>query len=155
MKLAHRSCFIVATNVSATTLDAANTLIGYKGQDKTEKGFAFLKGHDFFTSSLFLKKPSRIDALLMIMVLSLLVYSIVQRRLRRQLTLLKSTLPNQINRPTATPTMRWIFQLFEGVNYVTFTIEKNKKTVIEGLNSLRISVINLLGPAVQRIYQTS
>src|SRR5207249_931555 len=85
--LNQRSCFILATNVSSNDLRMNDILVGYKGQDKTEKGFAFLKSPDFFASSLFLKKPSRIDGLLMIMVLSLLVYSIAQRRLRNQLVL--------------------------------------------------------------------
>lgn len=151
--LNQRSCFVVATNVQVLT--AEEVLTGYKGQDMVEKGFAFLKGSEFFTSSLFLKKPSRIEALLMIMVLSLLVYSVAQRRLRIQLSLLKSTLPNQIKQPTARPTMRWIFQLFEGINYVTVTIKGTVNTLVEGLNELRIAVINMLGPAVQRIYKIS
>jgi transposase len=132
-----------------------DVLTGYKGQDKTEKGFAFLKSPEFFTSSLFLKKPSRIDALLMIMVLSLLVYSIAQRRLRNQLSLLKSTIPNQINKPTANPTMRWIFQLFEGIDYVSVTTEHAVEHIIEGLTGIRLKVIGLLGDNVKKIYQIS
>jgi transposase len=54
-------------------------------------------------SSLFIKKPSRIDALLMIMTLSLLVYSIAQRRMRASMKKANETIPNQINIPSATP----------------------------------------------------
>jgi transposase len=151
--LNQRSCFVLATNVSSKDLPMDDVLIGYKGQDKTEKGFAFLKSPDFFASSLFLKKPSRIDGLLMIMVLSLLVYSIAQRRLRMQLVRLKSTLPNQINKPIQNPTMRWIFQLFEGINYVTLIIKGVTTKIVEGVNALRAHVIELLSPNVQAIYQ--
>jgi transposase len=151
--LDQRSCFVLSTNVSSKDLPMEEALIRYKGQDKIEKGFAFLKSPDFFVASLFLKKPSRIDGLLMIMVLSLLVYSIAQRRLRKQLILLKSTLPNQINKPIQNPTMRWIFQLFEGINYVTINIGNTITKVIEGLNPLRARVIGLLSPNVQEIYQ--
>lgn len=151
--LDHRSCFVLSTNASSEELSMEETLIAYKGQDKTEKGFAFLKSPDFFVASLFLKKPSRIDGLLMIMVLSLLVYSIAQRRLRAQLISLKSTLPNQINKPIQNPTMRWIFQLFEGINYVTVVIENVTTKVVEGINPLRSHVIELLSPNVQAIYQ--
>jgi transposase len=151
--LDHRSCFVLSTNVSITDLSMHEVLVGYKGQDKTEKGFAFLKSPEFFASSLFLKKPSRIDGLLMIMVLSLLVYSIAQRRLRNQLVVLKSTLPNQINKPIQNPTMRWIFQLFEGINYVVVTIENVTTKIIEGVNPLRAKVIRLLSTNVQAIYQ--
>lgn len=83
----------------------------------------------FFTAYLFLKKPARIDSLLMIMVLFLLVYSIVQRKFRMQLALSKPALPIQINKPTTTPTMRWISQFFEGVNYVIVTVSENKKHI--------------------------
>lgn len=153
--LDQRSCFILSTNIPLKDLSTYEVLIGYKGQDKTEKGFAFLKSPDFFVSSLFLKKPSRIDGLLMIMVLSLLVYSIAQRRLRNQLILLKETIPNQINKPIQNPTMRWVFQLFEGINYVTLTIDGAINTVIEGLNDLRLRIIKLLGQSVQDIYKIS
>ncbi len=151
--LNQRSCFTLATNIPSSDLSMNEILVNYKGQDKTEKGFAFLKSPDFFVSSLFLKKPSRIDALLMIMVLSLLVYSIAQRRLRNQLVLLKKTFPNQICKPTQNPTMRWIFQLFEGVNYVTLIVNGIRTKIVEGMNSLRKSIIELLSPNVQAIYQ--
>ena len=78
-KFDQRSCFVLATNTSAESLPAAETLEAYKKQDYTEKGFAFLKKPEFFTSSLNREKPCRIEAILMIMVLSLLVYSLAQR----------------------------------------------------------------------------
>ena len=68
------------------------------------------------------------------MVLSLLVYSVAQRRLRKQLQAAKQTLPDQLKKPTDKPTMRWIFQQFEGfdlVKYIPFpTVEK---TFIHGI----------------------
>lgn len=153
--LDQRSCFVLSTNVSAEDLPIKDVLIGYKGQDKTEKGFAFIKSPDCFVASLFLKKPSRIDGLLMIMILSLLVYSIAQRRLRKQLVLLNETLPNQINKQVQNPTMRWIFQLFEGINYVKLVINGVVTKVIEGINALRARIISFFSPNVQAIYRNS
>jgi len=153
--LDRRSCFILSTNISSKELSMEEVLKGYKGQDKTEKGFAFLKSPDFFVSSLFLKKQSRIDGLLMIMVLSLLVYSIAQRRLRKQLAIMKATLPNQINKPISNPTMRWIFQIFEGINYVTLVINGVETKIVEGINALRARIILFLSPNIQAIYQNS
>lgn len=153
--LNQNSCFVLGTNVLPKTLSAQAILTGYKGQDKVEKGFAFLKSPNFFASSLFLKKPARIESLLVIMVLSLLVYSIAQRRLRKQLALLKSTLPNQINQPTSTPTMRWIFQLFEGVDHVTVVVENSVRVIVNGITDIRKKIIELLSPNIQEIYQIS
>jgi transposase len=57
-------------------------------------------------------------ALAMIMTLALMVYSLGQRQLRRALELTSSTLPNQKGKPTALPTLRWIFQCFQSVHLV-------------------------------------
>lgn len=145
------ACFVLTSNI--TELTKQEVLEGYKGQDKTEKGFAFLKSPHFFTSSLFLKKSEKIDGLLMIMVLSLLVYSIAQRRLRSKLFASKLTVPNQINKEIQNPTMRWIFQLFEGIDIVTLEINGVIIKTISGLNELRQKIINLLGESVQQIYK--
>ena len=53
--------------------------------------------------------------LLFIMVLSLLVYAIAQRRLRNKLTEQDEALPNQIKLPSKQPTLRWVFQ-FVSIN---------------------------------------
>jgi transposase len=60
----------------------------------------------FLASSVFLKKPGRIVALGLIMVLCLLVYRLAEYRLRALLTVTEQTIPDQLNRPTARPNMR-------------------------------------------------
>jgi transposase len=72
---------------------------------KSKGGFRFLKAPLFFVSSLFVKKPSRIRGLLMVITLALLVYSVAQRRLRQELARRKESLLNQINQPTQRPTL--------------------------------------------------
>jgi len=57
-------------------------------------------------------------ALAMIMTLALMVYSLGQLKLREALEKAKSTLPNQKGKPTAKPTLRWIFQCFQSVHLV-------------------------------------
>ena len=109
--------FIVATNeLDATKLSAKEMLFNYKEQQAAERGFRFLKDPFFMTSSVFLKNQDRIVALGMIMCLCLLVYTIAQRFLRKQLEKLRTFLPNQLGKPKKRPTMRWIFQIFEGVH---------------------------------------
>ena len=55
-------------------------------------------------------------ALLMVMGLSLLVYSLAERSLRSELTRQGQTIPNQVGKPTQRPTLRRIFQVFEGID---------------------------------------
>jgi transposase len=57
------------------------------------------------------------------MTLALLVYSVAQRRLRQELARQKETLPNQIHQPTQRPTLRWIFQLLEGIHRVRVSVQ--------------------------------
>src|SRR5262249_58586545 len=106
-----------ATNVLAPTHSSAQELIQtYKAQPRVERGFAFLKDPLFLASSVFVKKPERIVALSLIMVLCLLVYRLAEYRLRDQLAATGQTIPSQVNKPTDRPTMRWVFQCFEGVD---------------------------------------
>jgi len=154
-KAQHNACFVIGSNIDSDELSDIDLFRGYKSQSNVEGGFRFLKDPLFFVSSLFLKKPSRIEALLMIMTLSLFVYSIAQRRIRANLEAQNQTLPNQINKPVQRPTLRWIFQLFEGINLITSTVNNAIKTTIDRLNDLRLKILRLLGPTVCEIYQIS
>jgi transposase len=118
-----------------------------------ESGFRFLKDPLFFVSSLFVKKPCRIQGLLMVMTLALLVYAVTQRRLRGQLVWQHDTIPNQINQPTARPTLRWVFQLLEGIHRVRVTVQDQAHDLIEGLNEVQIKVLRLCGEEVCQLYQ--
>ncbi|AKB18190.1 Mobile element protein [Methanosarcina sp. WWM596] len=48
----------------------------YKNQSKVEKGFRFIKDKSFRVSEVYLKKPQRIETLSLVMVLTLMVYSV-------------------------------------------------------------------------------
>jgi transposase len=159
VKITHRqqrkACFVLGTPIPDTALSDAEVIAGYKGQSAVEGGFRFLKDPVFFVSSLFVKKPSRIQGLLMVMTLALLVYSVAQRRMRHQLARQQETLPNQIGQPTSRPTLRWIFQLLEGINRVTLSVHGHVETLIEGLTDLRRKILQLFGQKVCQIYQIS
>jgi transposase len=148
-----KACFIVATNIPEGALSDAEVFAAYKNQSLVERGFRFLKDPLFFVSSLFLKKPSRIQGLLMVMTLSLLVYAIAQRRLRNELNRRGETLPNQIDIPTARPTLRWIFQALEGIHRVAIATDGGVRVLIEGVTELRTKILQLLGPSVCQKYQ--
>jgi transposase len=149
-----KSCFVLATNTDEKTFSPEMVLKHYKAQSVVENGFRFLKDPLFFVSSLFIKKPSRIDALLMIMTLSLLVYSIGQRRMRANMKKVKSTIPNQINQATSSPTLRWVFQCFEGINLLQQEDEyDHNKIFIDGLDDLRRKIIGLVGGHAKHLYK--
>ena len=116
-----QACFLVATNVlDPDVLPDQELIQTYQEQHSVERGFAFLKDPLFLASSVFVKKPERIVALSLVMVLCLLVYRLAEHRLREQLAATGQTVPNQVSKPTARPTLRWIFQVFEGISLLTF-----------------------------------
>jgi transposase len=150
-----KACFVVGTNIVPSQLSDPEVIRAYKGQAQAEGGFRFLKDPLFFVSSLFVKKPCRIQGLLMVMTLALLVYSVTQRRLRQHLAHQTETVPNQINQPTERPTLRWVFQLLEGIHRVRVTVQEQVHDLIEGLNEVKIKILRLFGEEVCRLYQIS
>jgi transposase len=76
------ACDVLGTNIAAEQRSDGEVMAGYKGQALAAGGFRFLKDPVFVVSALFVKKPWRIQGLLMVMTLALLVYSVAQRRLR-------------------------------------------------------------------------
>jgi transposase len=149
------ACFVIGTNIDASQVSDTQVIQAYKAQSQAEGGFRFLKDPLFFVSSLFVKKPCRIQGLLMVMTCALLVYSVTQRRLRRQLSRQHETIPNQINQPTDRPTLRWVFQLLEGIHRVRLTVQGQVHDLIEGLNEVQIKVLRLFGEEVCQLYQIS
>jgi transposase len=149
------ACFVIGTNIPACHMSEAEVIRAYKAQSGVEGGFRFLKDPLFFVSSLFVKKPSRIQGLLTVMTLALLVYSLTQRRLRQQLADHNATIPNQIHQPTERPTLRWVFQLLEGIHRVRVMVQGQVHDMIEGLNDVQIKILRLFGDEVCRLYQIS
>jgi transposase len=114
------SCFILATNeLDATGLPPQALLDGYKGQSHAERGFRFLKDPQFLASSLYLKKPERLMALLMVMTVCLLVYAALEYRIRKALKDHGATFPDQKGKPTQNPTARWVFHYFVGIHLLS------------------------------------
>jgi transposase len=141
--------FIVATNVlDADQLSNDDLLKEYKAQQSTERGFRFLKDPLFFTSSVFLNSPQRVAALAMVMGLCLLVYSLGQRALRQALAQAKQTINNQLGKPTASPTLRWVFQCFMSIHLVTLAGLKQ----IANLTDERRWILQFLGAPCRKYY---
>lgn len=150
-----KSCYTLGTNIDKSNLSDEEIIKAYKRQNSSieNMGFRFLKDPIFFTSSLFLKKSSRIEGLLTIMTLSLLIYSIAQRRARNILEASDETVPNQINKPIKKPTARWLFQLMDGINAVKIEIGTSIYNVIQGLTDLKKKIVDLFGENVSKIYR--
>lgn len=142
--------FILATNdTDYADLTMAALLEHYKSQQKVERGFRFLKSPEFLTSSIFLKKPQRIEALLMIMTLSLLVYASLEHKIRESLTKTEEFFPSMVkNKTTTKPTARWVFLKFEGID----TLEFGGQSFITGVQEHQTQLLRLLGVLYEAVY---
>lgn len=152
-----KAAFLVATNVlDADQLADQELIRTHKDQHSVGRGFSFLKDPLFLASSVFVKKPTRIVALSLAMVLCPLVYRLAEHRVREQLAATDQTVPNQLKQPTDRPTLRWIFQCFEGVSLVVFQPPHGPPhRDLAGLEPLHEQVAALLGPYCEKLYKVA
>lgn len=141
--------FILATNVlDVNQLSPEEMVAKYKNQQSSERGFSFLKDPLFFTDSVFLKSPERIEALALIMGLCLLVYTLAQRQLRQTLKQAQTGIKNQLGRLTERPTLRWIFQCFQAVHLLQVDSVKQ----VSNLTDERLRTLNFFPATCQAYY---
>ena len=147
--------FIIATNeLDISKLSASDMLSNYKEQQTVERGFRFLKDPLFFASSLFVKKKERVVALTMVMCLSLLVYSLGEKKLRESLKDLNETINNQVNKPIQRPTLRWIFQILEDVHLIKYEDQKQiePRYEVKNLRPEGKKALKMLGESYCEVY---
>jgi transposase len=145
--------FILATNqLDKEALPDKDILPTYKEQSGTESGFKFIKDDAFEVDSIFLKKPGRISALLMIMTLCLMVYSYAQYFLRQQLLANDDTIPSQTNKKTSKPSMKWVYRLFHGIHVLTLNLNNQMQHIVLNLNELLRRIIIYFGEFACNIY---
>ena len=148
--------FILATN----DLDKENypdhlMLNEYKEQQNVEGGFRFIKDPWFMLDSIFLKSAKRIEALMMVMTLCLMVYNVAQYKLRKNLKENNVTLPNQLNKQIQNPTVKWIFQIMEGIGIIHFYKDKIHdpvRRIVTNISELRKKIISLFGETACKMY---
>jgi transposase len=154
LKKRQKGRFILATNqLDGAALRDEEILSEYKEQSKTESGFHFIKDNAFEVSSIFLKKPERISALMMIMTLCLMVYNVAQHKLREALKQANEEVPHQLKgKTTQKPTMRWVCQLFNGVSVVVINRLKHCQEIVTNVKDVLTRIIQFFGKRACDIY---
>jgi transposase len=144
------SCFVLATHeLDASRLPPLELLEAYQGQQHAERGFRFLKSPEFLAASLYLKKPERIMALLMVMTVCLPVYAALEYRIRRALSAQGATFPNQKGKRIQTPTARWVFHYFMGIHVLC---QVGEWPQVLNLTEEHGNLLKLLGPPYMQFY---
>ena len=113
-------CFVLLTNTTGDSesqeksYSGRDCLVNYKGQYGVERNFSFLK-EPLIVNDIFLKKPERINALGMIMILSLLVWSLMERTMRKTQAEKDLKLRDLDRKPTKRPTSFIMIHKFRGI----------------------------------------
>ncbi len=156
-RLFSASCFILATQcLDDSILSDLDVLINYK-LAPAERGFRFLKDPHFSASTLYLKSPQRVMALLMVMTICLLVYAALEFRIRTTLRQQQLHLPDQKGKPTQTPTAKWVFQLFQDVHLLRVFDHTQKliHCVVLNLKPVLLPFLHALGSPYLACYNPS
>lgn len=141
--------FIIATNDLSEDMTMDKMLSTYKEQQSVEKGFRFLKSPDFLTNSIFLKKPERIEALLMVMTTCLMIYASLEHKIRKKLKEKQLYFPDQKKKLYQNPTARWVFQCFQGVTIIYF---KDQTPMVVNWKERQQIIIDCLGDVYREMY---
>lgn len=111
-----------------TSIDPELLLTYYKEQSPIERGFKFIKDKGIQSSEVYLENENSIAALVMIMVLCLLVYSIVEWIVRKTLKERKLTIRNHVGKLADNPRAKRVFFLFGRMRQITQINDKTRVT---------------------------
>jgi transposase len=116
-KTQEAGCFVLLTNVPTAgemAHKAGDVLRAYKEQHGIEQNYGFLKD-PLIGNSLFLKKPERIEALGLVLLLALLLWRLVERALRVHVETTGKPLTGWDKKATQKPTAFMLMTKFAGV----------------------------------------
>jgi transposase len=88
----------------------------------------------------------------MVMVLTLLVYTIAEWKIRRELSRLGESIPNQKGKPTQRPTMKWVFQFFRGISEVKMELMGEEIVKVTNLREVPKKILSLMGKECEKYY---
>ena len=110
--------YALLTNLEATEADATQVLLHYKGQEAVERRYSTFKG-PLAVAAIYLKDNRRITAMITVICLALLIFSLIERQVRAALRAQGRTTINGLyaGRP-AVPTTRLIFQALTSMRII-------------------------------------
>ncbi|MDX2455856.1 IS1634 family transposase [Desulfosarcina sp.] len=139
-------CFVLLTNLLDQQADwpAPELLSLYKSQIGIEKNFSFLKD-PAIVNSIFLKKAERIEVLGLVLLISLLIWRLMERSMRQYVEANDCTLPGWVRRQTKKPTTFMMTTKFTSVMVITIG---QHRQLAKPLKSFQREYLNALGVTV-------
>ena len=122
-------CFVLISNVPAegdNAHDGTEILKAYKQQYGIEMNFRFLKD-PIIVNDTFLKNPERIEALGFILLLSLMVWNLIQHIIRKHIKERDTTILGWDNKQTKAPTTMMVFFYFQHISIFRWNQGRQRK----------------------------
>ena len=118
-------CFVLLTNLLDNQEDwpASELLSLYKSQIGIERNFSFLKD-PAIVNSIFLKKAERIEVLGLVLLISLLIWRLMERSMRQYIEINDCTLPGWVRRKTKKPTAFMMTTKFGSIKVITIGLHR-------------------------------
>ena len=141
--------------VTNTELQAAQVLRNYKNQPYLEKRFHTLKSV-LQVAPMFLKKPERIEAMLLLYIIALMLIALIERRIRKNMQ--QQQIPTLPILPqgmkTKRPTWANIKFCFNSAVMLSFLLADGQQYqhLVKGLATQQLKVLDLLKVPVERYY---
>src|SRR5499433_1843764 len=138
-------CFVLLTNVPTAgdmAHSARDILTVYKDQHGTEQNYGFLKD-PVIVNSLFLKKPERIEALGLVLLLSLLLWRLMERQMRAHVESTGRPLPGWDKRATERTTAFMMVTKFAGVIVVKLGPQRQLARPLSGVQHQYLTALDV------------
>jgi transposase len=148
-------CFVLITCIAETELDGADVLRQYKDQSIVEVQFKILK-EPALASTIFLKTPERINALVMLLNVSLLIRALIQYKIRKSITESQEELPRigWDNRKLENPTIKFVIEALQNSYLTKIADAAYHYDFCNELHKLRVTTIfRLLGVSIEELLE--
>lgn len=137
--------FVLITKLSKETASALEVLTIYKGQEGVENRFRFLKNPQQI-GPIYLKNSERLHALAYVFLIALLIYSLLERRIRQRLAVETEpplVLPGE--RKSKQPTANMLLILLSRIQVLIFQQGEERVRALNRLKPETERVIRLAG----------
>ena len=148
---AQATFILIRTRNDGWNIDDADLIDRYKGQYHNEHGFAWLKSGPSHKglNPIFLATPTRIASLCFLYCIGLMVWNLIQRTVRANLTRMKTGLPYRRGKPSDRITTRFYFELFPLVQSIPCVREDGKNHgLLVGMTDITNLACRALGTEV-------
>lgn len=134
---------LVTSRVIDARYPATKVFGDYQGQDVVEAGFRWLKGPGQ-VAPILLRTPARIEALSFLFTVTLLLYRLLQREIRRALAQTTETVPGPNRVPTQRPTTQALMRRFTELYLVSVATGGGTRTWLSGWKPFHDQVLRWL-----------